>query len=118
MTSVEYAEAYNEVKSLGSATNSARTPEQSRIARMYSGGIPAQHNRLTRDLAAAYLGGNTTANLGDRGRLFALVNTAMADSFICAWNSKRIRFLAPGHAIPNGDQDGNLLTEKDATWTP
>ena len=119
MTSAEYAEAYNEVKSLGSATNSARTPEQSRVARIYSGGIPGQFNRLVRDLAAAYLAGNTTANLGDRARLFALVNTAIADAFICTWNSKKkFGFWRPIHAIQNGDQDGNLLTEKDATWTP
>ena len=115
MTSAEYAEAYNEVKSLGSATNSARTPGQSRMARIYSGGIPGQFNRLVRDLAAAYLAGNTTANLGDRARLYALVNTAIADAFICTWNSKKkFGFWRPVHAIQNGDQDGNLLTEKDA----
>ena len=119
MTSLEYAEAYNEVKALGSATNSARTPEQSRLARIYSGGIPGQFNRLLRDLAAAYLAGDTTANLGDRARLFALVNTAIADGFICTWNSKKkFNFWRPVHAIRDGDLDGNLLTEKLATWTP
>ena len=119
MTSLEYAEAYNEVKALGSATNSARTPEQGRIARMFSGNFPGQYNRLLRDLAVAYLAGNTTANLGDRARLFALVNTAMADAFICSWNSKtKFGFWRPIHAIQNGDKDGNVLTEKDAAWTP
>ena len=118
MTSLEYAEAYNEVKALGSATNSARTPEQSRLARMYSGGIPSQFNRLLRDLAAAYLAGDTTANLGDRARLFALVNTAIADGFICTWHSKKkFNFWRPVHAIRDGDLDGNLLTEKHAAWT-
>jgi hypothetical protein len=119
LTSLEYAEAYNEVKALGSATGSMRTPEQSRIARMYSGGIPGQYNRLTRDLADKYRGGNTTAALGERGRLYALVNTAMADSFICSWHSKKkFNFWRPIHAIREGDLDDNILTEKSATWTP
>ena len=119
LTSLEYAEAYNEVKALGSATSTERTPEQSRIARIYSGGIPSQYNRLTRDLADAYLGGDSTAKLGDRARLFALVNTAMADSFICSWNSKKkFNFWRPIHAIREGDLDDNILTEKNATWTP
>jgi hypothetical protein len=116
LTSFEYAEAYNEVKSLGAATNSTRTPQQSRIARMYSGGIPAQPNRLARDLSIAYLDGNTTARLGDRARLYALINTAMADAFICS--KKEFNFWRPVHAIQNGDQDGNILTEKDGTWKP
>ena len=48
-----------------------------------------------------------------------MVNTAIADAFICTWNSKKkFGFWRPIHAIQNGDQDGNLLTEKDATWTP
>ena len=119
MTSLEYAENYNEVKALGSATNSTRTPAQSRIARMYSGNFFGQYNRLFRELAAAHLAGTSVARLGDRARLFALTNTAMADAFICSWNSKKkFNFWRPIHAIQNGDQDGNILTEKDATWTP
>ena len=119
MTSLEYADNYNEVKALGSATNSARTPAQSRVARVYSGNFFAQYNRLFRELAAAYLAGNSVARLGDRARLFALTNTAMADAFICSWHSKKkFNFWRPIHAIQNGDQDGNHLTEKDATWTP
>lgn len=119
MTSLEYADAYNEVKTLGRATNSSRTPEQSRLARMYSGGIPSQPNRLARDLAAAHLAGDTTARLGDRARLYALINTAMADAFICAWNSKeKFNFWRPVHAIRDGHLDGNILTEQEAGWTP
>ena len=119
MTSLEYADAYNEVKALGRATNSSRTPEQGRIARIYSGGIPSQPNRLARDLAADYLAGDTTARLGDRARLYALVNTAMADAFICAWNAKeKFNFWRPVHAIRDGHLDGNILTEQEAGWTP
>ena len=86
---------------------------------MYSGNFSGQYNRLFRELAAAYMAGNDVASLGDRARLFALANTAMADAFICSWNSKKkFNFWRPIHAIQNGDQDGNILTEKDATWTP
>ena len=119
LTSIEYAENYNEVKALGSATNSTRTPAQGRIARVFSGNFFGIYNRLFQELAAAHLAGNSAAKLGDRARLFALTNTAMADAFICAWESKKkFNFWRPIHAIQNGDQDGNLLTEKDASWTP
>jgi len=118
LTSAEYAAAYFEVKAFGSATNSARTAEQGEIARMFSGAFPGQYNRLLRDLAGSQLAGSSVASLGDRARLFALTNTAMADAFICAWESKKkFNFWRPSHAIQNGDLDGNPLTEKDASWT-
>ncbi len=119
MTSAEYAEAYFEVKTLGSATNSARTAEQGEIARLFSGAFPAQYNRLLRDIAGSELAGASIADLGDRARLFALTNTAMADAFICAWESKKkFNFWRPIHAIQNGEQDGNGLTDPDPSWTP
>jgi hypothetical protein len=117
LTSLEYAEAYNEVKAIG-ATGSARTEEQGHIARMFSGNFAGQFNRLARELAAAYLGGTDLASLGSRARLFALLNTAGADSVICAWNAKTaFNFWRPVTAIRNGGADGNSLTEQDASWT-
>ena len=117
LTSAEYAEAYNEVKGIG-AVGSARTTEQGHIARTYSGNFSGQFNRLMRELAALYIGGTDLASLGDRARLFALVNTAASDAFICSWNSKvAFNFWRPYQAIRNGDADGNMLTEGDTTWT-
>jgi hypothetical protein len=119
LTSLEYAEAYNEVKAFGSATSAVRTADQGHIARMYSGNIGGQFNRLARELAATYIGGTDLPSLGNRARLFALVNTAGADALICAWHSKKeFNFWRPITAIRNGGSDGNGLTEEDASWTP
>jgi len=116
LTSLEYAEAYNEVKALGSATSTVRTAEQSSIAKTFSGNFLAQYGRLLRDLAAAHLAGN--GNLGARARLFALTHIAMTDAFICAWSTKQqYDFWRPVQAIRRGDEDDNPLTDRDPLWT-
>ena len=113
LTSLEYAEAYNEVKGIG-AVGSSRTADQGHMARTYSGNFGGQFNRLARELAAAYL-----PSLGDRARLFALLNTAAADALICSWHAKTaFNFWRPITAIRNGGADGNPLTAEDAGWTP
>ena len=89
LTSFEYALNYVEVKLFGSATSKFRTPEQSAIARMYSGNFLAQYNRLFREISATHLTGSGLVRLGRQARLFALTNMAMADAFICAWSTKQ-----------------------------
>jgi hypothetical protein len=118
LTSFEYAQNYNEVKRLGSATNSSRTPKQSEIARMFSGNLIAQFNRLFREISVTHLTGAGLVRLGRQARMFALGNMAMADSFICAWSTKTdFNFWRPAQAIRRGGEDGNALTTADATWT-
>jgi hypothetical protein len=119
LTSVEYAEAYNEVKAVGSVGSTTRTPEQGHIGRTFSGNFAGQFNRLIRELAAAHIGGSDLASLGDRGRLYALANLSAADAIICAWSAKKsFAFWRPDRAIRAGDTDGNYLTDVDPTWTP
>jgi hypothetical protein len=118
MTSFEYTLNYVEVKLLGSATSRFRTPEQSAIARMYSGNFLAQYNRLFRELSATHLTGSGLVRLGRQARLFALTNMAMADAFICAWSTKQeFNFWRPSEAIRRGGEDGNPLTKPDPMWT-
>jgi hypothetical protein len=117
LTSLEYAEAYNEVKALGSASSTLRTSEQSQIARFFAGNAGAMFNRLMRELVAKHIGGSDLASLGDRARLFALANMATADALLCAWEQKkRYNFWRPIHAIHQGEADGNVLTIGDPTW--
>ena len=119
LTSFDYAEAYNEVKAVGSMSSTTRTPDQGHMARTFSGNFSGQFNRLLRELASAYIGGTDLASLGDRARLFALANTSAADAVICSWNSKKaFNFWRPYQAIRNGGSDGNTLTEEETTWTP
>ena len=118
MTSIEYAEAYNQVKAFGSNNSTVRTPDQGHMARTFSGNFSGQFNRLMRELAAAYIGGTDLASLGNRARLFALANTAAADAVICSWNSKKaFNFWRPLPAIRRGGEDGNSLTDPQTNWT-
>jgi membrane-associated phospholipid phosphatase len=52
-------------------------------------------------------------------RLFALLNVAMADAAICAWDAKyHYNFWRPVTAIRMGNIDGNPETVPDPDWEP
>ena len=112
-----YAADYNEIKLLGAATGSTRTAEQSEIALFWADGSgtetpPGHWNSIAQQVAAVR--GNT---LEENARLFALLNLAMADAAICAWDAKyTFDFWRPVTAIRNGNLDGNPATEPDPTW--
>jgi membrane-associated phospholipid phosphatase len=117
LDSAQYAEDYNEVKELGAAVGSTRTEEQSEIALFWADGAgtetpPGHWNSIAQTIAAAR--GNT---LEQDARLFALLNIAMADAAICAWDAKyTFHNWRPVTAIRNGDTDGNPATDPDTTW--
>ena len=119
LASSRWAADYNEVKSLGAAAGSSRTPEQSQIALFWADGAgtetpPGHWNRIAQSVAASR---GTT--LADNARLFALLNIAMADAAICAWDAKySFDFWRPVTAIRNGDADGNAATDADPSWSP
>ncbi len=114
LTSLEYAEAYNEVKRFGAKDRSSRSADQSETARFFSEGAQGYWNRTLETLATEH-----GLGLGDKARLFALVQLAMADSIITAWNSKsHFNFWRPITAIRYGADDGNLSTSGDSTWEP
>ncbi|PYT59817.1 MAG: hypothetical protein DMG35_13385 [Acidobacteria bacterium] len=118
LTNEKYAADYNEVKALGAAVGSARTSEQDLIALFWADGAgtetpPGHWNSIAQDIAAAK--GNT---LEENARLFALLNIAMADAAICAWDAKyTYNFWRPVTAIRNGDTDDNSSTVADPTWS-
>jgi hypothetical protein len=112
--SVTYVEEYNEVKSLGKSDSAARTPEQSQTARFFSdaGIIPMQ--AALRNLAT-----DRGLNISDSARLFAAVETSIADTAGTVWNAKlQYMWWRPVTAIQKGDTDGNDATAGDATWLP
>jgi membrane-associated phospholipid phosphatase len=108
----------NEVKALGAATGSSRTADQQQIALFWADGAgtetPAGHwNSIAQDVATAR--GNTAI---ENARLFALINVAMADAAICAWEAKyAFNYWRPVTAIRNADTDGNDATASDPTWS-
>jgi membrane-associated phospholipid phosphatase len=116
--SAKYADDYNEVKALGAAVGSARTPEQSLIALFWADGAgtetpPGHWNSIAQNVAAAL---HTTVE--QNARLFALLNVAMADAAICAWDAKYIyNFWRPVTAIRYLGDDGNPATVADPAWS-
>jgi membrane-associated phospholipid phosphatase len=108
---------YNEVKDLGEASSKNRTDEQTEIALFWADGPgtvtpPGHWNVIAQDVATARR--NT---LPQNARLFALLNVAMADAAICAWDAKyTYNFWRPVTAIREGDTDGNPATAPEADW--
>jgi hypothetical protein len=72
-----YARDYDEVKTVGAQNSTARTPEQSSIARFWYEASPAAWSRMARIVAES-----RGLGLWDTARLLALVNLAMADGYI------------------------------------
>ena len=114
LTSHNYTRDYNEVKAMGARFNSSRTDEQTDLALFWASNYVALWNRALRDIAEAQ-----NLNIGDSARLFALVNLAMADAIITAWDSKVAHvFWRPLTAIRLGNNDTNPDTVGDSEWQP
>jgi hypothetical protein len=114
LTSTAYVRDFNEVKSLGSATSTTRTAEQTDLARFWSANIPALQHAMARTLADSYLN-----DLGDKARLLALVSLAAGDAQISVYDAKyHYNLWRPITAIREGDNDGNPNTQGDSAWEP
>jgi membrane-associated phospholipid phosphatase len=117
LDSEQYAANYNEVKELGALSGSTRTAEQTEIALFWADGAgtetpPGHWNSIARIIGADQ--GNT---LEENARLFALLNIAMADAAICAWDAKyTFHNWRPVTAIRNAETDGNPATDPDTAW--
>ncbi len=117
VTGKKYAADLNEIKRLGGdgvTTPSARTPEQTEIARFWVESSPLAWNRIARALAtSAHL------DLWQQARLYGLLNIAQADGYIGSFQHKYVyNYWRPVTAIRNADTDGNPRTTGDPTWTP
>ena len=114
LQSLRYWRDYYEVKKLGSNVNSTRTPQQTDTARFWTSNFFSQWNEALRRLAE-----ERVHDIGDKARLFALVNFAAADSQISVYETKYVyNYWRPITAIQQGDSDGNVFTVGDPGWTP
>lgn len=112
LASTQYAKDYEEVKRLGSKNSTARTPEQSEMARYWYEGSPQGWSRIARVVAA-----QRGLDRWDSARLLALVNAAIADGFIAGFDTRYLYDLwRPVTAIRAGDMDGNDATPADPAW--
>jgi hypothetical protein len=111
LDSQRYAADYKEVKELGAAVGSTRTEEQTEIALFWADGAgtetpPGHWNGIAQTIADAQ--GNT---LEENSRLFALLNIAMADAAICAWDTKyTFHFWRPVTAIAFAEPELNWMS--------
>jgi PAP2 superfamily len=111
LDSQRYAADYNEVKELGAAIGSTRTEEQTEIALFWADGAgtetpPGHWNSIAQTIATAQ--SNT---LEENARLFALLNIAMADAAICAWDAKyTFHFWRPVTAINFSEPELNWMS--------
>jgi hypothetical protein len=114
LASRRYAAAINEVKNLGAAQGSTRTPDQTQIGVFWNPPIWATWNRIAQTAA---LGHDDT--LSHDARTFAALNLTLADSTIAFYDAKyTYRLWRPVTAIRNADKDGNPGTAADPNWTP
>ncbi len=132
VNSPAYTAAYLEAKALGGdgiVTSTQRTAEQTFISTFwaYDGtpslcAPPRLYNQITLEIADQRRTGGVEV-----ARLLALVNVAMADTAMAAWESKyRYQYWRPVTGIresdpgtgPSGLGDGNPNTPGDPTFTP
>jgi hypothetical protein len=124
LQSSEWVEAFNEIKAYGAAAGSARTDEQTAVARFWSANVIRQYNRVGRDLGEG-------PDLLKTARILAMVNLVGADALMSALYAKyHYLFWRPVTAIdPSavtadgfgpvpGYEDGNLATVEQTGWRP
>jgi len=112
--SEQYANDYNEIKSIGSINSTPRTTEQTRIATFWRGSPTDIWNQPLRQLIAS-----RNLSLSARARIYALVYLSVADAAIICWEAKYLyNNWRPQPAIRRGAEDRNLLTAPDTAWTP
>jgi PAP2 superfamily len=114
LTSDAYADAINEVQSLGSATSTTRTPEQTEIGKFWNPPIQNFWNQIADEVATAH-----HTDLPTTARLFAALNLSFADSAIAFYDAKyTYQLWRPVTAIRLADNDGNPNTVADPNWLP
>src|SRR5262249_60006039 len=86
VTSKQYAKDFNEVKRLGGdgvTTPSARTADQTQVARFWVESSPLRWNRIARTVAT-----EKGLDLWENARLFGLLNMALADGYVATFDTK------------------------------
>ena len=114
LTSDEYSDAFNEVKSLGIANSTTATPDQSLTGFFWNGAIQNYWNEIAQTASIAH-----NLSTAQNARLFALLNLSVADSVIAFYDAKyTYNFWRPVTAIRAADTDNNPETQVDPNWLP
>lgn len=112
LSSSEWIEDYNEVKTLGALNSVVRTPQQTEIGLFWTEHTGQQYGRAFRALAA-----QQGLDTSQTARLMAMLWTGYADAGIGCWNAKfSFSFWRPVTAIRAGG--GNPALTGDPLWAP
>ena len=115
LKSHQYAVDYEEVRTMGSATGSNRTTDQTNEALFFAGNPLIMMNQAFREVSTAR--GLSTV---DNARLFGMTALSSSDALIGCWDDKDYwSFWRPITAIREAANDGNKWTQPNpTTWTP
>ena len=122
LSSRGYADQVNEVTAIGSRNSAVRTAEQTRIAFFWANDVngtykpPGHLNAITQVVSH-----DRGLSMIENARLFALINLAMGDAGVVAWDAKyntNIDLWRPISAIRLAGTDGNSRTVADPAWLP
>jgi membrane-associated phospholipid phosphatase len=114
LTSDEYTRSFGEVKDLGFADSTTRTPDQTQIGQFWNGNIQDFWNEIAQTAAL-----QQHLDLARTAHLFALLNISLADTAIAFFEAKYTYvFWRPVTAVQMAGIDGNPETEPNTTWLP
>jgi hypothetical protein len=113
LTSAAYAAEFNQVKSLGRATGSTRTPDQTQMALFWADNAAAMWTRIFQQLA-----GSQQLSVDDSARYFAMLYLTSEDAIIACFDDKeQNHFWRPTTAIHDAEHDRNPATADEDGWT-
>jgi PAP2 superfamily len=114
LTSDDYTQSFNEVKSLGLISSTTRTADQTQIGQFWNGNIQDFWNEIAQTAALAH-----HLDLDQSAHLFALLNITLADTTIAFFDAKyTYDFWRPVTAIQMAAIDNNPQTDPDPAWIP
>ena len=117
-----YAAQLREVMLYGKRTSQVRTADQTELAWFWANdrnGTFKPAGQL--NAIAQTVSGDQGLTLSENCRLFAMINVAMGDAGIVAWDGKyltNIDLWRPISAIRKAHLDGNPLTSANKNWVP
>lgn len=115
----EYARDYLEIKDYGAKNNSKRSADQTQMALFWADGEgtitpPGHWNRIAIGIAK-----NKKLDILESSRLMTLLNVALADSAISAWDMKFFyNCWRPITAVQEAGRDDNSQTQTQLGWEP
>jgi len=114
LSSAEWADDFNEVKSLGARNSTERPAQATETARFWLMVGPRAYHPIARQLVE-----RKHLDVVDSARWMALYSVALTDAYIAVFDAKyHYEFWRPITAIRNGDLGGNPATVRDPAWQP